>query len=124
MASLHRRPRSKYWHAGWRDATGKLHMRSTKETRREKAAEIARGSEHVERTATNEAQVRKVMSEILQRNTGQPLRTPTVREWFAEWLQDKSEETKKRYSGTANAFCAQLGERADRPLKDVMPKDV
>lgn len=99
-------------------------MRSTKEIRREKAWEIARGWEHVERNASNEAQVRKVMSEILQRNTGQPLRTPTVREWFVEWLQSKAEGTKDRYQAVANDFFEYLGERTDRPLKDVMPRDV
>ena len=124
MASLHRRPRSKYWHAAWRDVTGKLHMRSTKESSRQKAYEIARGWEHVERNATNEAQVRKVLSEILERNTGQPLRTPTVREWFAEWLKGKGEETKARYSGVCNSFFAFLVIRADRPLKDVSPVDI
>ena len=121
MASLHRRPRSKFWHAAWRDATGKLHLRSTKETSRQKAFEIARGWEHVERNASNEAQVRKVMSEILERNTGQPLRTPTVREWFTEWLQGKAEETNRRYAGIADAFFDYVGQRADRPIKDVMP---
>jgi integrase len=124
MASLHRRPRSKYWHAAWRDAGGKLHLRSTRETARQKAWEIARGWEQVERSACNEAQVRKVMSEILQRNTGQPLRTPTVREWFNEWLNRKSAKTKKRYSGVVNAFYTFLGGRADRPLKDVIPRDI
>jgi integrase len=125
MASLHRRPRSKYWHAAWRDAVGKLHLRSTKETVRHKAWEIARGWEQVERNASNEAQVRKVMSEILQRNTGQPLRTPTVREWLSnDWLSRKSEKTKKRYSGVVNAFYTFLGDRADRPLKDVTPRDI
>jgi integrase len=99
-------------------------MRSTKEIRREKAWEIARGWEHVERNASNEAQVRKVMSEILQRNTGQPLRTPTVREWFVEWLQSKAEGTKDRYQAVASDFFEYLGERADRALKDVMPRDV
>ncbi|MCL4179045.1 MAG: site-specific integrase [Verrucomicrobia bacterium] len=99
-------------------------MRSTKETSRQKAYEVARGWEHVERNASNEAQVRKVLSEILERNTGQPLRTPTVRAWFTEWLHGKRDETKARYSGVSNAFFAHLGNRADRPLKDVTPVDV
>ena len=124
MASLHRRPRSKYWHAAWRDAAGKLHLRSTKETARHKAWEIARGWEHVERNATTEAQVRKVLSEILERNTGQPLRSPTVRQWFTEWVQGKSVETKERYTGIGNAFLKHLEKTADRPLIAVTPVDV
>lgn len=108
----------------WRDVAGKQHMRSTKETSRNKAQEIARGWEYVEHKARNEAQVRKVMSEILERNTDQPLRTPSVREFFTEWLASKSDETGRRYSGVANAFYGHLSERADRPLKDVMPKDI
>jgi len=123
MASLHRRPRSKFWQAAWRDAGGKLHIRSTKEIARNKAWEIARGWEHVERNAKTEAQVRKVVSEILHRNTGQTLRTSTVREWFKQWLKGKGEETKGRYSGVANAFLLHLGERADRPLAAVTPTD-
>lgn len=124
MASLHRRERSKFWQAAWRDSTGKLHIRSTKEVVRHKAWEVARGWEHAEKTARTETQVRKVLSEILQRNTGQSLRTPTVRKWFGEWLKGKSEETKGRYAGVEKAFLIYLGERADRPLGGVTPADI
>jgi len=91
---------------------------------RHKAWEVARGWEHAEKTARTETQVRKVLSEILHRNTGQTLRTPTVRVWFAEWLKGKSEETKGRYSGVEKAFLTHLGERADRPLGGVNPADI
>ena len=124
MASLHKRPRSKYWQAAWRDAGGKLHIRSTKEAVRNKAWEIARCWEQVERNAKTEAQVRKVVSEILHRNTGQNLRTPTVRKWFDEWLKGKGEETKGRYSGVARAFLAHIENRADQPLQGVTPADI
>lgn len=124
MASLHRRPRSKFWQAAWRDAGGKLHIRSTKEVTRNKAWEIARGWELVERNAKTEAQVRKVVSEILHRNTGQNLRTPTVRQWFPQWLKGKGEETEGRYLGVAKAFLVQLKERADQPLGGATPADV
>src|ERR1035438_7563916 len=124
MASLHKRPRSKYWQAAWRDAGGKLHIRSTKEAVRNKAWEIARGWEQVERNAKTEAQVRKVVSEILHRNTGQNLRTPTVRAWFKEWLKGKGDETKDRYAGVANGLLEHLGARADQPLTGIRPADV
>lgn len=124
FASLHRRPRSKFWHAAWRDAAGKQHMRSTKETSHSKAQEVANGWERAEHRARNETQVRKVLSEILERNTDQPLRTPSVRDFFTDWLAGKSDETGRRYAGVVNAFYRHLGVRADYPLKDIMPKDV
>jgi len=124
MASVQRRPRSKFWHGAWRDVSGKLHMRSTKEENRTKAQEVVNGWERAEHKARNESQVRKVMSEILERNTDQPLRTPSVREFLTDWLASKSLETGNRYAGVANAFYKHLGERADRPLKDVMPRDI
>jgi integrase len=99
-------------------------MRTTKETSRQKAWVIALGWEHAERTAVTAANVRKVMSEILERNTGQALRTPSVREWFAEWLRGKRDDTKDRYSGVRNAFLAHLGRRADRLLLGVVPADI
>ena len=124
MASLHRRPRSKYWHAAWRDVAGKLHFRSTKETNRTKAWNIALAWQHCERSAITEANVRKVLSEILERNTGGALRTPSVRDWFTQWLQTKGEETKARYTGISNAFFAFLGGRADRPLAGIVPAHI
>ena len=99
-------------------------MRSTKESSRQKAWEIVRGWEHVERNATNQAQVRKVLSEILERNTGEPLKSYTVREWFAFWVKGKSDETKARYIGVGNAFVSHLENRADRSIEDVSPADV
>jgi integrase len=124
MASLHRRPRSKYWHASWRDAAGTQHSRTTKETNRQKAWVIALGWEHAERTAITEANARKVLSEILQRNTGHGLRMPTVRNWFTEWLKTKGDETKARYTGISNSFLLHLGKRADQPLAGIAPVDV
>ena len=124
MSSVHRRPRSKYWHAAWRDASGKLHMRSTKQTSRSKAEEVARGWQFTEDAVRSNAQAQKVVSQILERTTGQSLPTHTVREWFTKWLSGKKEETCKRYTGVANAFYVHLGPRADRQLREVMPKDV
>ena len=99
-------------------------MRSTKETSRQKAWVIALGWEHAERTAKTAGHIRRVMSEILERNTGKPLRTPTAREWFAEWLRGKREDTEARYSGVRNAFLEHLSKRADRPLLEITPADI
>ena len=40
MASVHKRPRSRYFHAAFRDHQGRLVMRSTKVTDRAKALTI------------------------------------------------------------------------------------
>lgn len=124
MASLHRRPRSKFWHAAWRDASGKLHLRSTHETVRAKAMTVALAYEHAERGVRTEAGIRKVLSDILERNTGRALQSRTVRDWFGEWLKGKGDETQARYEGITKAFLKHLGGRADQSLTAITPMDV
>lgn len=85
---------------------------------------VALAYEHAERAIRTEAGIRQVLSDILERNTGQSLRIKTVREWFAEWLPGKGEETKARYTGISNAFMKHLGGRADQPLGGITPSDI
>ena len=124
MATAIKRPRSKFWHAAWRDASGRLHMRSTKQTNRAKALEIARAWEKAEHEVRSQTQVHLVLSDMLERYTGEKLYNPSVREHFEYWLERKNEETHKRYGGVANAFYRHLQDRADRSLKEVTPRDI
>jgi len=132
MASVYRRPRSQYWHAGWRDADGKFQMRSTKQTERNKALQVAVELERVDRKTQKgemvETQVRQVLNDILEK-VGEPLvDVPTIRKWFLDWLKEKtsskSEGTSERYKYVVDAFLAHLKDRADKLLTVLTARDV
>jgi hypothetical protein len=69
MASVHKRPRSRYFQAAFRDHQGRLIMRSTKVTDRAKALTITLEWERLAKNADElvEAQVLKVISGLMER---------------------------------------------------------
>jgi integrase len=85
---------------------------------------VALAYEHAERGVRTEAGIRRVLSDILERNTGRALQNRTVRDWFGEWLKGKGDETQARYEGITRAFLKHLGGRADQPLTAITPPDV
>jgi integrase len=133
MASVHRRPDSKYWHAAWRDVHGKLILRSSKQTDRTKALAFALECERAEKLAGNgsltEAQARKIVEDIMERAaTGEVLRNHSIAVWFREWLAGKearkSASTAVRYEHVIEEFLAHLAEKAKRPLTALSTRDV
>src|SRR6266480_7778598 len=98
MASVRRFMLSQYWYACFsiRGADGKLKpvQRSTKETNRRRALEIAQKWEAAAHIKLTEAQARKVLGEIyVLVNPGDALVGSTAREWFTAWAKNKSLET-------------------------------
>lgn len=133
MASIHRRDRSPYWWAAWRDSTGRLYFRSTKQTDRHKALAFAVECERAEKHATagtlTEAQAREIVASILERTqTGDTLRNPKAADWLREWIRSKeaskAETTAIRYKHTIDDFIKYLRERANRPLVAITPRDI
>src|SRR5258705_3294779 len=107
MASVHRRPQSKFWHGAWRGGDGSLHLRSTKQTERSKALAIALEWERVDKKTGRgemvETQVREVIDDILKR-VGEPaIPVPSIKAWLTEWVTEKesskTEGTAQRYKG-------------------------
>jgi integrase len=132
MASVFKRPKSIYWHAGWRDVAGKFSLRSTKQVDRSKALSIALEWERVDkklgRGGMVEHQVRQVINDILEK-VGEPvIDVPTVKNWFNEWITDKeaskAEKTAERYKTVVDDFLKHLADRADRPLTVLTPRHV
>src|SRR5215475_2491358 len=94
VASVHRRPDSRFWHAAWRDVHGRLILRSTKQSDRTKALAFALECERAEKLAGSgslaEAQARKIIQDIMERAaTGEVLRNHSIGVWFREWLAGK-----------------------------------
>jgi integrase len=132
MASVFRRPRSRYWHAGWRGADGKFALRSTKQIDRTKALTIAleweRVGKKIGRGEMVENQVRQVINDLLEKVGESAFEVPTIRRWFSDWLAEKeisrSEKTAERYRCVVEEFLDHLGVRADKQLTVLLPRDV
>ena len=94
MASVHRRPNSKYFHAAFRTSDGALVLRSTKCTERAKALAAAFEFERAAKLAGAgnlvEAQARKIVADIMERaGTEETLRAPTIKAYFDQWITAK-----------------------------------
>lgn len=132
MASLWKRSTSPYWFACFTSPSGQRLKKSTKQTDRRKALEVTlawdRAAREGRRGTLTEAQARKVLSEIVERTSGEPLVFYTVEAWLRDWLQGKglakSTNTHAKYKHTVQSFVAHLGGRAGQNLAQLAPRDV
>jgi integrase len=153
MPSLRKdaRGRSPFWICCYTTATGQRLQKSTKirikplkgEKRRDgspktaadkraEALEACLGFERAENDAKNgtltEQQAKKILGEILERTTGEPLHSYRVTDWFNHWLDLKAAvracKTMDRYRQVVRDFLASLGGRANLGLSHITPKDI
>ena len=132
MPSLWRREKSPYWFCCYTSADGQRLKKSTKQRDRKKAWEICLAIERAEACAKNgsltEQRAKKIIGEIVERTTGEPLHHYVADDWFAEWLagktQTKSAATAERYRQVTRDFLESLGKRAKLSLAHVTPKDI
>lgn len=108
MASLRRKPNSRFWIACFTDDNGLQRQVSTKETSRSKAEKLAEKFESVYKMRLTEAQARKVVADIYEEIRGEQLYHATGRAFLAGWLQSKIADTasgtQKRYNNAVNGL--------------------
>src|SRR5262249_22313319 len=132
MPSLWKREKSPYWFCCYTSADGQRLKKSTKQRDRKKAWEICLAIERAEADAKNgsltEQRAKKIIGEIVERTTGEPLHHYVADDWFTEWLagktQTKSAATAERYKQVTRDFLESLGKRAKLSLAHVTPKDI
>ncbi len=134
MASLTKdsRARSPYWFCCYTSATGQRLKKSTKQKDRKKAWEVCLAIENAEGHAKNgtltEQTAKKIIGEILERTTGEPLQNYKAREWFHHWLdikeQVRADKTTTRYRQVVRDFLASLGSRVNLGLAHIASKDI
>ena len=133
MASLHKRPRTPYWHASFLGPDGRWMFRSTKQEDRDTAMAVAlefeRAAKMARRGELVEAQAREVIGDIMKRaNTGERLQSASIKSHFADWLASKcarkADKTGERYEGVVRNFMAALGTRQDMPLTALVTRDI
>src|SRR5439155_10179740 len=126
------RARSPFWICCYTSATGQRLKKSTKQTDRKKAWEVClaieRAQNHAKNGSLTEQAAKKIIGEILERTTGEPLHNYRVRDWLAHWLEMKEQvragKTMDRYRQVIRDFIASLGDRANLGLSHITPKDV
>lgn len=131
MPSLWKRTTSPYWVCCYTSGTGQRLKKSTKQTDRKKAWEVCLAIERAENHSKNgtltEQAAKKIIGEILERTTGEPLHNYKVRDWLAHWLEMKEQvragKTMDRYRQVIRDFIASLGGRANLALPHMTPKD-
>jgi integrase len=132
MASLWKRAKSPYWVCCYTNATGQRLKKSTKQADRKKAWEVClaieRAENHAKSGTLTEQAAKKIIGEILERTTGEPLHNYRVPDWLAHWLEMKEQvragKTMDRYRQVIRDFIASLGNRANLALSHVAPKDL
>ncbi len=132
MPSLWKRDESPYWTCCYTNASGQRCKKTTKQTERKKAWEVClaidRAEHHAKNGTLTEQAAKKIIGEILERTTGEPLHNYKIREWFAHWLsmkeQVRSGKTMDRYRQVIRDFIDSLGAKARLALAHITSKDI
>jgi integrase len=134
VASIHKDPRGKspYWYCAFVLADGRRAFRSTKQTDRKKAWDVARALEKANEKARagelTEVAVRKLLGDVLESVGQKSLSLETPRSFFTSWLAGKGISTKpgvyRLYKMVSARFLEFLGERADKSLSAITAGDI
>ena len=132
MASLTRKPNSPYWYCCFTTPDGSRTKRSTKQTNRREALavcqEVERAANQSRRGLLTEAQARKIVGDIVEYSTGEPMQFYTTAEWLRHWVKGKSEAkspgTAVRYNGIIEDFIRFLGKRSALNLSHLTVRDI
>jgi integrase len=126
------RNRSPFWYACFTAADGRRLKKSTKQTSHSKAKLVAEALQRAEDMAKDraltEVRTRELLSDVLQRASGEGLRVFTVKQWFEHFARQKrkskSEKTALRHEQMHEEFLDFLGPRADLNIAAITSKDI
>lgn len=128
MASIVRKPGSKFWHAAYRDHQGRQRRKSTRETDFKKAYRIAQLMERAAKHKIRTDRVRHAIREVFDEFYPDELPSTTTREHATQWLALKKPEvatsTYVSYKKSVSKFLANIGELADQDMSDVRKANI
>ncbi len=128
MASIWRNPKSKYFTACFRDASGRQRRITTKEVNRRRALKIAEAFERAAREQRTLVHTRRVIERLHEEISSQKIERATLRSFAQSWLNAKKPEvapgTLVFYSAAINKLVEFLGRRADAPLSEITKGDL
>jgi integrase len=119
MASLVKRPESKFWIACFTDASGRQLKRSTKLLDKKEAMKLAIQFEAAADGAMSQRQAVAVISDLMAAQR-KPLPSVTVEDWVNRWVSRRENEvslaTYRYYESSGRKWVEWLGARAKEPL--------
>jgi len=128
VASIRKKFTSPYWFACYPCEDGSRTQTSTKTTDRKEAQRIADELERTHTSRAPERQMRRVLSDLNQRLTGDRLSSATLREFAAQWLTRKETEIARlsylAYKSAVDEFVEMLPAKADLGLQYLTKADV
>lgn len=123
MATILKKPTSKFWFAAFRDAERRQRRKSTGTTDKAKAKRIADQFEAVAQRRGNPQKVRETFANLYREFYSEELPSATVREFATRWLRDRKPGAARSsfvvYEASLKRFLAFLGRDADRELGNV-----
>src|SRR5258708_7873417 len=127
MASLTKKPQSKYWFACFRDLSGRQRRKSTGETSEKKARQIAQQYEQMAQRKLKPHKARETLAELYREVYGEALPSATVRQYIEDWLGVKKRlrpGTYAAYQKSTAKFLAFLGPDAERDIAEIRPAHI
>jgi integrase len=126
------RNRSPFWYACYTTADGRRLKKSTKQTDERKAKLVADALQRAEDIARDraltEVRARELLSDVLQRVSGESLHVFTLAEWFDHFVKQKqksrADKTALRHEQMMKEFVEFLGARAQRNIAATSSKDI
>ncbi len=115
--------RGKYWHAWFRTPKGERAGRSTKQTDKRKALEVAAKWDAAAKKELSATQIQRVMADMYREATGTETPAYSVRDYLNKWCAEKSARGAVRaadkYRQIVKEFICHLDHQADQPLRQL-----
>jgi integrase len=127
MASVRKKPNSKFWYACFTMPSGQRMQRSTKTMNKREALKLAEEYEELTRHRITEAQARRVVTDLYRSLSGRELAKTSVRAFLKQWIESRestvTDSTMSAYRETVAKFNEFLGDRADSDIVYVTTQD-
>jgi len=132
MACLIKRPDSGFWIASFTNPQGKRLKKSTKikatERKRKEAQAVADGYEEAAKKERTKTQTRKVIEELHEKVTGEPMVVISLRQFVESWLANKEARTSRAtmvfYRNMWRKAALFFGERVDEDITKIRREDI
>src|SRR6266849_1574564 len=123
---------SPFWYAAFTDPLGRRLKKSTGQTSKARALEMARSWEKASVEAKElrltESRAREVISELMRSVGEESLRVFSVEQWFDHFVKGKKKSraaaTSKRHAQMMREFMAFLGHRARLNIASITSRDI